>query len=482
MDKEVFLIAVDQGSSGTMSALFDQNLQQLDCVDIEVSVSTPQSGWVEQDPWELLNSVKNGVKQLIERNPKCLKKLEGIGLANQGESFLLWDKDSGIPVTPVISWQDTRSERYCAQLKKEGREEWFHEKTGLHLSSEWPALKIRELRRMDPVLDEKCKSGTIMFGQLDAWFLYTLTSGQVFASDHSTACRTGFYNLKSQNWDSELIDFFQGDSLVFPELIDNVCRIEGLDFGIGKKISWLAGGLDQAVTLIGQGCLQAGEVKVTYGTCCACWMNLGDILVMDDNLTTSVAWKVGENCTYALAAEGGASGNIVTWLLRNFSTDWKLEELSQIAVEYGEKNTLIFVPAFQGLSAPYWKEAKGTIFGITPGTRPEHILAAGLDAVAYTIRDILECMPQTSRLVLDGGMTANEYLMQKQADVLRCPVERSKEKEGTLMGIVYLSAMSLGLPYDVEKRVNSDVFMPNSSNDGYEQWKKAVEAVIAYYK
>ena len=481
MGENVFLIAVDQGSSGTMSALFDQNLRQVDCIDLPVSVTTPQSGWVEQDPWELLDSVKNGVIRLIERNPECLKDLKGIGLANQGESFLLWEAHTGLPITPVISWQDTRSEQYCGQLKKEGKEIWFHSKTGLHLSSEWPALKIRELRRMDSELDKKCKSGNVIFGQLDAWFLYTLTGGKVLASDHSTACRTGFYNLKDQKWDSELIEFFKGDSLVFPELIDNVCKIDGLDFGIGKNLSWLAGGLDQAVTLIGQGCVQKGEVKVTYGTCCACWMNLGQELVMDENLTTSVAWKNQKNCTYALAAEGGASGNIVTWLLRNFSPEWKLEDLSEIARKHSD-DQLIFVPAFQGLSAPYWKEAKGTIFGITPGTRPEHILAAGLDAIAYTIKDILECMPKIDRLVLDGGMTANEYLMQKQADVLQRPVERSREREGTLMGIAYLCAMSLGLSYDMRERINADIFVPNSSDKGYEQWKKAVNTVITYYE
>ena len=170
MRQDIYLIAVDQGSSGTMSALFDGDLRQVDCVDIPVSVATPRYGWVEQDPWELLNSVRDGAKRLMERNPECLEGLAGIGLANQGESFLLWDTQTGEPVTPVISWQDSRSENYCAQLKQEGRGRWFHERTGLHLSSEWPALKVRELRRSDEKLDLRCRSGRIAFGQLDAWF------------------------------------------------------------------------------------------------------------------------------------------------------------------------------------------------------------------------------------------------------------------------------------------------------------------------
>lgn len=483
MERKTCLIAIDQGSSGTMSALFDQNLRQIDCVDISVGVSTPRYGWVEQDPWELLNSVRDGVKELARRHPGCMPKLGGIGLANQGESFLLWDTVTGEPVTPVISWQDTRSEDYCTRLKKEGREKWFHERTGLHLSAEWPALKIREMRRMDRELDEKCKEGKIAFGQLDAWFLYVLSGRKKMASDHSTACRTGFYHLQKRGWDPELISFFHGDSLIFPELVDSICQIDGLDLGIGSKLSWICGGLDQAVTLIGQGCVRPGEAKVTYGTCCACWMNLGQEPVLDQNLTTSVAWQTDGKPTYALAAEGGASGNIITWLLRNFCPDWKLEDLSKLAKDHDEGAALVFVPAFQGLSAPYWKEAKGTIFGVTAGTKPEHILAAGLKAVACTVRDILDCMPQAKRLVLDGGMTANDYLVQKQADILGYPVERSKEKEGTLMGIALLGAKSLGWKKDLQWNKAGDLIEPDTESDEeYQQWKKAVETVISYYE
>ena len=482
MRQDIYLIAVDQGSSGTMSALFDGDLRQVDCVDIPVSVATPRYGWVEQDPWELLNSVRDGAKRLMERNPECLEGLAGIGLANQGESFLLWDTQTGEPVTPVISWQDSRSENYCAQLKQEGRGRWFHERTGLHLSSEWPALKVRELRRSDEKLDLRCRSGRIAFGQLDAWFLYVLTGHRRFASDHGTACRTGFYNLRQGKWDEELIEFFCGDSLIFPELTDNVCRIEGLDLGIGKEIPWIAGGLDQSVTLIGQGCTQPADAKVTYGTCCACWMNLGSKLVLDENLTTSIAWKIGEEYTYGLAAEGGASGSIVTWLLRNFSTDWRQEDLSQIARSYDDQESLLFVPAFGGLSAPYWKEAKGTLFGITAGTRPEHILRAGLDAVAYTVRDILDCMPLIKKLVLDGGMSANEYLVQKQANVLQRPVEKSLEKEGTLLGIAHLCTRSLGVRAGIGEETKAEIVFPEADGqDGYRKWKQAVKTVITYY-
>ncbi len=487
MKTGTYFIAVDQGSSGTMSALFDETLTMIDMVDLPVSVFTPNYGWVEHDAWELLETVKRGVQQLIERNPGCLGQLGGIGLANQGESFLLWDTSTGEPVTPVISWQDARSEAYCSKLRQEGYNSWFHKKTGLHLSSEWPALKVRELRKSDPDLDARCKSGQIAFGQLDAWFVYALSHGKLMASDHGTACRTGFYNLEQGGWDGELQKFFHGEDLIFPELIDNVCCLEYMDFGIGKQIPWIAGGLDQSVTLIGQKCTQKYMAKVTYGTCCACWMNLGQDILLDDQLTTSVAWKLKGQSTYALAAEGGASGNIITWLQKNFGADWPMEELSHIAKAFDDQTSLIFVPAFQGLAAPYWKEAKGTLFGVTTGTRREHILRAGLDAVAYTMKDIVDSMPKFRAFVADGGMTANDYLIQRQADVLQSPVIRSKEKEGTLMGIVYLCALSLGILDNLDfldEPESAETFIPHVSGEdsGYRLWKKSVQTVIEYYK
>ena len=483
MDREIFFIAIDQGSSGTMSTLFDGNLRCLDQIDLPVQSSTPNYGWVEQDPWELVESVRAGVQTLVRRNPQCLENLEGIGLANQGESFLLWDRGTGQPVTQVISWQDSRSEEFCTRLKKEGKNHWFHQKTGLHLSAEWPALKVRQMRRTDSKLDERCRRGDIVFGQLDAWVLYVFTGGRRMASDHGTACRTGFYNLGRQGWDEDLLRFFWGDDLILPDLMDNVERVEDLDLGIGKKLPWIAGGLDQAVTLIGQNCTRPGEVKVTYGPCCACWMNTGTETILDDNLTTSVAYQIHGKPTYALAAEGGASGNVITWLLENFSTGWKLEALEEIARQLDDQKEWVFVPAFQGLSAPHWQEAKGILFGITSGTRPEHLLRAGLDAVACTVRDILDCMPKFQRLVLDGGMTANGYLVQRQADVLGHPVERAKEREGTLMGIAKLCAESLGIESEMDSAQKLERILPEPGGmEIYRRWKQAVETVIAYYQ
>jgi glycerol kinase len=484
--KKLYFIAIDQGSSGTLSALFDGDFNEIDRVDIPVSRLMPATGLVEHEPRALLASITDGVAKLMEAHPECLSGLAGIGLANQGESFLLWDLTDGEPVTPVISWQDSRSEILSARLSAEGKDEWFHSKTGLHLSPEWPALKVREMREKDFELDARCRSGQITFGQLDAWFLYELSGGRVFASDHGTACRSGYYDLRLQGWSAELRETFVASDLIFPDLIENVTSIPGIDPGIGRAVRWLAGGLDQSVTLIGQRCMTAGTAKVTYGTCCACWMNLGRELVLDKKLTTSVAWKIGDNVTFALAAEGGAAGNIVTWLMENFSTEWEATALSELAQAGDVDDDLVFVPAFGGLAAPWWKKARAVLFGITQSTMPAHILRAGLDAVAFTIKDIIDVMPECERIIFDGGMTGNAYLMQKQADVLGFSILKSAEQEGTLMGIAYLCGWSLGtlpvetLPGDCRQ---TPVYTPDPAWDEseYDRWLRSVKTVISYY-
>lgn len=487
MSSTQYVIAVDQGSSGTMVALMDQAMRVVDDVDIPIAASTPAYGYVEHDPFAIVSSIREGAQQLVARNTGCLKQLQGFGIANQGESFLLWDMDTAEPLTPVISWQDTRSEALCNILQQEGRDGWFHEKTGLHLSSEWPALKIKHI--MDTGVPYLANATRIAYGQLDAWVLYVLSGGKVFASDHGTASRSGLYNIHTLGWDEELRALFKAQNIELPTLIDNTCYLEGMDLSIGKLLPYVAGGLDQSIALLGLRCVTPGATKVTYGTCCACWMHAGDKPLLDSHLTTSVAWKTKEGAAYALAAEGGASGNIVTWLQQNFHTGWAAAALSDIAASSGGQEQLCFVPAFGGLSAPYWKAGvKGTLYGITTGTAPAHILRAGLDAVAYTVADILSVMPPVRALLADGGMTKNTYLMQKQADVLQRDLIVPAEKEGTLHGIGYLIGLSLGYIPRIEviaqDQSGHSVISPQAPPEatGYAQWKRAVANAIAYYE
>ncbi len=469
-----------------MAALVDERARIVDSVDIPVSVFTPDYGFVEQDPAELVESIRSGARQLMEKNRDKLDRLTGVAVANQGESFLLWDKNTGVPVTPVVSWQDSRCGSLCKRLHAEDMDRWFNQRTGLHLSNEWPAMKLRFMRESDAEFDALCAGGTLAYGQLDAWFLFSLSHGAHYASDHSTASRSGFYHVETLSWDAELLDFFKAGGIAFPRLADNTECFPGIDLGIGKILPWLAGGLDQSMAMLGQRCNEPRSAKVTYGTCCSCWMNLGKELVLDDKLTSSVAWKHGDEIVYGLAAEGGSSGSIITWLQRNFKTGWKTSELSDIAKNSDDQPGLVFVPAFNGISAPYWEDAvRGTMFGVTAGTKPEHILRAGLDAIAYTVRDMLDVMPACEKLIVDGGMTANDYLMQKQADVLGRPIWRNANSEGTITGAAMLALMGLhaGEPYEPPPAEESARIDPRSerNDEGYLKWKEAEEASIKYY-
>ncbi len=468
-----------------MAALVDESARIIDSQDIPVSVFTPKYGHVEHDPSELAESVRTSARRLMERHPDKLGSLLGFAVANQGESFLLWDKTTGEPVTPVISWQDSRCGDLSSRLQEEGIDPWFHQKTGLHLSNEWPALKLRFLREHDERLDALCAKGNLVYGQLDAWFLYVFSGSRHFASDHSTACRSGFYNLKTMSWDEELLSFFKGTGVSFPALVDNTETFPGVDLGIGVKLPWLAGGLDQSMALLGQNCTRPQSVKVTYGTCCSCWMNLGSRLALNERLTTSIAWKTKDELVYGLAAEGSSSGNIISWLQRNFHGEWPLANLADVARANADQPDLIFVPAFNGVAAPYWEaEARGTMFGITSGTKPEHIMRAGLDAIAYTVRDMLDAMPPYETVIVDGGMTANTYLMQKQADVLNRTLLRNTNMEGTVTGVAMLALMALGRFLGPETCETDQVITPDPdhSEKGYEAWKKSLKATIDYYK
>ena len=482
MKQTGYLLAVDQGTSGTMAVLLDTQARLIDSEDIPVALQTPHSGLVEQDPDELVRSIRTAAQRLMARHPDKLAELLGFGLANQGETFLLWDLETGRPVTPAINWQDCRAEALCSRMIDSGEDAWFHERTGLHLSPEWPALKLAWLRKNEPSLAPLWDAGRLAYGQLDAWFLYCLTGGRHYASDHSTACRSGLYNINTLDWDAALLTRFGAQGLALPKLCDNTERFDGVELGIGRRLPWVAGGLDQSMALLGQGCTEPGSAKVTYGTCCAFWFNQGAKPVLDDTLTTSVAWKSGA-AVYAAAAEGGAAGSIITWLHRNFRPDWQIGRLSELAEQ--SESSLLFVPAFAGLGAPYWQPAaRGTIFGVTAATAPEHILRAGLDAIAYTVRDILNAMPPCRTLVVDGGMCANDYLMRKQANVLGRTLLCPENTEGTVTGVAQLMRLGLGLissPDEAAAAGTVRTIAPTGTDSGYARWKRAVDAVIRFY-
>ncbi len=488
MASNSYMLAVDQGTSGTMVALLDEKANILDAADIPVGIITKGYDYVEQDPDNLVDSICKGVAEVMARHEEKIEKLVGIGVANQGESFLLWNAQTGKAVTPVISWQDCRAQDFCDRLQQEGKDAWFHQKTGLHLSNEWPALKVWHLLQNDHTLKQLAEQGNLCYGQLDAWFLYCLSGGRHYASDHSTASRSGFYNIHTQNFDDGLCEFFGASKLRFPALCSNTAQFEGLDLKLNRDLPWVGGGLDQAMALLGQGCLQKGNAKVTYGTCCACWMNSGKQPVLNDEATTSVAWKVDDEAVYALVAEGGVAGSMITWLQQKMSLDVPLKEMSDVAFHAIEQEGLQFIPAFNGLSAPYWNTAvRGTLLGITAGTELRHILRAGLDAVAYTVADLMSSLPPCEKMVAEGGMSQNEYLMMRQASVLDCDLYLSGNREGTIFGVGLLMAKSLGFIDGLEQGISGQysgkkIDKTETAKDKYSRWKKAVQWSIQFYE
>ncbi len=493
-----FILSIDQGTSGTMAALLDLEGRLHMYSDIPVRAFYPREGWVEQDPYDLVESIRKAVRKLFSKVNTDKIHIVGFGIANQGESFLLWDRKSGKPLTNVINWQDVRGDSLCHEEKlQKGKEEWFHDKTGLLLDPEWPLIKVLWLYQNNPEIRAAINKGTVVFGQLDAWFLYALSGGAYHCSDHSTASRSGFYNIHSHNWDRDIIENYGLSNLIFPELVNNTARFEKIKPLFEEmNIPWVAGALDQSIALMGQLCLDYGDAKITYGTCTGLWCNIGKSPALVQNLTTSVAWRTDNETVYALAAEGGAAGSIVNWLIEQLDTGWDTSELSSLAAAIQGNDDLMFVPAFNGLGVPYWEsKVRGTLFGIGAGTKPEHILRAGLNAVAFGVKDMLEAIQREGKIslheiVADGGMTKNDYLMQKQSDVLNTTIRVPKSKEGTTVGIGYLAGIGLGL-YSGTSELKAlervtDTFSPsvnmNESMRQYVMWKLALKLSIEYYR
>jgi glycerol kinase len=491
-----YILAIDQGTSGTLASLFDQNGNMVASADEEVHSIYPQNNWVEQNPYELLVSIQNTVKRLIQENHLLPSQIKSLGFANQGESLLLWDLVTGEPIYNVISWRCSRSADLCGRLIQDGLERNFQEKTGLPINPEWPATKIPWVIANLPQARELLTAGRLAYSQTDTWFIHQLTKERKFITDHSTASRSGFYNINNREWDADLIRMFGAESLIFPEIVDNVHNFGMVDFGDGWKIPWMSGGLDQSMALFGQGCIYPGDTKITYGTCASLWFNLGSKPIHTKMVTTSVAWVINNDPTYAIVGEVGTASTAIDWLKEKFHMPWRLDELSDIAKSASDQDGLIFVNALNGLGAPYWApQTRGTVFGFTGAMGLEHLLRACLEAIAFNIRDISDALKASNNIVLsdhvivDGGMAANDFLMQFQADILGLNLLLPENKEGTSRGIAFLAGLASGFYQNIteiqQARHIIKVFKPQmlaaQREKNYSRWSKLVEQAIRSY-
>jgi glycerol kinase len=495
MARKLYL-GLDQGTTGTTALLLDEKWSVIAHGYKEHTQIYPESGWVEHDPMEIWNAILDAINQALKEAGASASEIACIGLDNQGETCMVWDPKTGKPAYNAIVWQDRRTSRYADQLaEKYGG--MIRQKTGLVLDSYFSGTKIKWI--LDHVENgiERAKTGDLIAGTLDTWMIWKLTHGKAHVTDYSTASRTMLLNIHTGTWDDEILDAIGIPRKVLPEICNSV-QIYGytdpLDF-FGAKIPISGSVVDQQAALFGQACYTPGTIKTTYGTGCFMLMNTGDKPVYSQNgLLTTVAWGLNGKMTFALDGGVYITGAAVQWLrdkMRIITTSAETEEIARAA---GTTGGVFFVPAFAGLAAPHWDQyARGTIVGITGGTTREQIIRATLESVAYQVSDNLAVMNKDAGIPVkimrvDGGMAANKFLMQFQADIMGIPVDVPVIIETTALGAAYLAAFGIGEFSSLDDLTShwklGQRFEPHMSADQRESllhnWRRAVERSKAW--
>lgn len=453
------ILAIDQGTTGTTVVLIDSNLQVLAKKNKEFPQHYPQPGWVEHQPEEIWESVTQTLGQALQESAVDPGRIAGIGITNQRETTLLWDRASGKPLYPAIVWQDRRTAPLCDKLKKRGFEKKFRQKTGLVLDPYFSGTKIQWLLDNVPQARRQARQGDLAFGTLDTFLVWKLTDGKVHITDPSNASRTLLMNLKTLDWDPELLKILDIPPSILPkiasssEIYGQTQDIPGLPDGI--PVAGIAG--DQQAALFGQACFEAGSAKCTYGTGSFILLNTGKKIVHSKNrLLTTVAWKLKNQVSYALEGSAFIAGAAVQWLRDGLQILEKASEVETLAASVPDSGGVTFVPALVGLGAPHWRaEARGIITGITRATTRAHIARATLEGMAFLQYDILQAMTKDlgkklKILKVDGGASANHLLMQFQSDLLGVPLSRPQMIETTALGAAFLAGLATGVWKDTQ--------------------------------
>lgn len=491
-----YVLALDQGTTSSRAILFDENGEVISSAQREFTQIYPKEGWVEHKSWEIWNSQIGVAREALEEGGIALLDLAAIGITNQRETTILWDKNTGEPIYNAIVWQCRRSASYCEELKERGFSDFLRERTGLVPDAYFSATKILWLFDHIPGLRERAKAGEIAFGTVDSWLLWNLTRGQVHATDVSNASRTMLFNLEELSWDKQILELLDIPEEILPEIKDS-SGLFGFTHpevfgGAQIPITGMAG--DQHAALFGQLCFEEGMTKNTYGTGCFMLMNTGSKpVIKKSGLLATVGWKIGEEVCYALEGSIFNAGAAVQWLRDELGLIEDAPSSEHYAMMASESGVVV-VPAFTGLGAPYWDMyARGGIFGLTRGSRKEHLIKATLESIAFQSRDVLDLMQKDSGielkgLMVDGGASANNYLMQFQADLLEKPIYRPKNLESTALGVYYLAGLGAGVWKDREKikglKSEDRIFYPQKDSQWVEDkvhlWDKAVKRCLAW--
>ena len=491
-----FILSFDQGTTSSRAIIFDKKGAIISIAQKEFTQLFPQPGWVEHDANEIWSTQLGVAAEAITKAGLTVQQIAAIGITNQRETTVVWDKITGIPLCNAIVWQDRRTADFCDGLKKEGKAEMIQQKTGLVPDAYFSATKLRWILDHIPGAREKAAQGNICFGTIDCWLLWKLTNGTVHATDVSNASRTLLFNIHTLSWDEDLLQLFNIPASVLPE-VRSSSEIYGYTQHVLTThpipIAGIAG--DQQSALFGQMCTAPGMVKNTYGTGCFMLMNTGTAAVPSrNNLLTTIAWKVNGETQYALEGSVFIAGAVVQWLRDGLKIIRTSAEIENLAAEATDNGGVYIVPAFAGLGAPYWNQhAKGTIVGITRGTTAAHFARAALESIAYQTMDVLKAMEADSgisikELRVDGGATANNLLMQFQSDMLQCRVVRPQVTETTALGAAYLAGLAVGYwtgLEDIQQQWQMErAFVPVMNEEDRKSlsdcWKKAIEAAVSW--
>lgn len=486
--KHKYIISLDQGTTSSRTVIFNEEAEIVEKVQKEYRQIYPKPGWVEHDPMDIYASQYSVLTEAIAKSGINPNDITCIGITNQRETTIVWNKNTGKPIYNAIVWQCRRTAPLVEKIIEDGLEQYIKENTGLVPDAYFSATKIKWI--LDNVEGAKtlAENGDLLFGTVDTWLIWKLTNGQVFATDHSNASRTMLYNIKTLSWDDKLLNYFGIPKSMLPEVKYSSDYYGTVSlFGHKVPICGVAG--DQQAALFGQACFKAGDVKNTYGTGCFLLMNIGDkYLSSTHGLITTMSASTKDNIQYVLEGSVFVGGAIIQWLrdeLRLFADSFESE---YFALKVNDNNGVYIVPAFTGLGAPHWDMyARGTIFGLTRGSNRNHIIRAALESIAYQTMDVIDAMKQDTKLDInvlkvDGGTTNNNFLMQFQADIINVVVQKAKIMETTSLGAAFLAGLQIGIWSSKEEIATlwdkSKEYVPSMDesikNKYIKKWQKAV--------
>lgn len=488
-----YILALDQGTTSCRALLFDKKGNIVSTVQKEFTQYFPKPGWVEHDPMEIWSTQIGILAEATVKRGLSAENISAIGITNQRETLVIWDRITGEPVYNAIVWQDKRTSAYCDELKVQGKSQMIRQKTGLLLDSYFSATKAKWILDNVDGARKRAEAGELVLGTIDTWLIWNLTKGELHITDVTNASRTLLFNINTMQWDEELLALFTIPKSILPE-VKQSSEIYGYTstslFASKIPISGIAG--DQQAALFGQMCTKPGMVKNTYGTGCFMLMNIGEKPILSKHhLLTTVAWKINGKTQYAFEGSIFIGGAVVQWLRDSLKLIKTSDEVEKLARSVKGSEGVYFVPAFAGLGAPHWNQhAQGSIFGLTRGSTDAHIARAALESIAYQTMDVLKAMEADSgisikELRVDGGATVNNLLMQFQADVLNTITVRPKNIETTAMGAAFLAGLAVGFwesLEEIQEIWQSDVHFTPSSNrntfeNGIKGWNRAIDAL-----